>query len=115
MTVVVGKPAPVDQVEVWTRDGSRPGKFSLAELRGQWVVLFFYPRDFSFLCPTEIAAFEALAGDFAQSGAKIVAVSTDSFLSHQAFFGQDEKLKNVDFPCGCRHKHSMSKRLWRAR
>jgi peroxiredoxin (alkyl hydroperoxide reductase subunit C) len=81
---------------------------SLSDYRGSWVVLFFYPRDFSFLCPTEIAAFAALSRDFAQTGAKIVAASTDSFFSHQAFFAQDEKLKEVDFPVVADTSHVMT-------
>ena len=109
MTVTVGKPAPITEVEVWRRNARGPGRFALSELKGDWVVLFFYPRDFSFLCPTEIAAFVALAGDFAQSGAKIVGASTDSFFSHQAFFAQDDKLKEIDFPVVADTSHALSR------
>src|SRR4029078_3896098 len=109
MTVTIGKPAPMIEVEVWRRDARIPSKFTPSDLRGQCVVLFFYPRDFSFLCPTEIAAFAALAGDFSQSGAKLVAASTDSFFSHQAFFTQDEKLRNFDFPVVADTSHALAR------
>jgi alkyl hydroperoxide reductase subunit AhpC len=109
MTVTIGKPAPMIEVEIWRRDARIASKFTLFDLRGEWVVLFFYPRDFSFLCPTEIVAFAALAGDFSQSGAKLVAASTDSFFSHQAFFTQDEKLRNFDFPVVADTSHALSR------
>jgi alkyl hydroperoxide reductase subunit AhpC len=108
MTVKVGKPAPDVGGECWAPGAKVAKPLSLTDYRGSWLVLFFYPRDFSFLCPTEIAAFAALSRDFAQTGAKIVAASTDSFFSHQAFFAQDEKLKEVDFPVVADTSHQMA-------
>ncbi|MFO1091563.1 MAG: redoxin domain-containing protein [Hyphomicrobiales bacterium] len=108
MAVMVGKPAPEVSGDIWVRGAKTPRALKLSEFLGSWVVLFFYPRDFSFLCPTEIAAFAALAQDFGATGAKIVACSTDSFFSHQAFFAQDEKLRDVDFPVFSDTSHSIS-------
>lgn len=108
MTVKVGKPAPDVGGESWHRGAKTAKPLSIADYRGQWLVLFFYPRDFSFLCPTEIAAFAALSKDFTQTGAQIVAASTDSFFSHQAFYAQDDKLKDVDFPVVADTSHTMA-------
>ena len=57
----------------------------LSELRGKWVVLFFYPLDFTFVCPTEILEFSKRAGEFEALGAKVVGCSVDSEYSHRAW------------------------------
>jgi peroxiredoxin (alkyl hydroperoxide reductase subunit C) len=59
---------------------------SSADYAGQWRVLYFYPLDFTFICPTEIRGFEALRDEFAREGIAIVGASTDSFYSHKAWF-----------------------------
>ncbi len=60
-------------------------EFDSTSLRGSWTVLFFYPLDFTFVCPTEILAFSDAAEDFAKVGAKIVGASVDSVYTHLAW------------------------------
>jgi peroxiredoxin (alkyl hydroperoxide reductase subunit C) len=60
-------------------------KVSLSDYRGKWVVLFFYPLDFTFVCPTEITEFSKRAADFAKEDAQILGCSTDSQFSHLAW------------------------------
>ena len=69
---------------------------SLQDYKGKWVVLFFYPRDFTFVCPTEIKEFSALEKEFETKKAVIIGVSTDSEHSHKAWFERD--LKMVKYP-----------------
>lgn len=69
---------------------------SLADFRRKWVVLFFYPRDFTFICPTEIREFQALQSEFAACGCSILGASTDSEFSHKAWFERD--LPEVAYP-----------------
>lgn len=57
----------------------------LSGYRGKWVVLFFYPLDFTFVCPTEITAFDDRYEDFKKLGAEVVGVSVDSKFSHLAW------------------------------
>lgn len=71
-------------------------KLSLDDYRGSWVILFFYPRDFTFICPTELKGFAAKEDAFGKLGATILAASTDSEWSHKAWFEQD--LPDVRFP-----------------
>lgn len=59
---------------------------SLADYKGKYVVLFFYPLDFTFVCPTEIIAFSDRAKEFRDIGAELIAVSTDSHFSHLAWY-----------------------------
>lgn len=72
-------------------------EISLDNFRGKWVVLFFYPLDFTFVCPTEIAAFGAAYEDFRDLDAEVIGVSTDSKHSHLAWRRQEDKLKGLPF------------------
>ena len=63
---------------------------------GKWAVLFFYPLDFTFVCPTEIKEFSAKAADFEECGAQIIGVSVDSEHSHKAWSEGD--LGQLNFP-----------------
>jgi peroxiredoxin (alkyl hydroperoxide reductase subunit C) len=65
---------------------------------GKWKVVFFWPKDFTFVCPTEIAAFGRLNGEFADRDAVIYGVSTDSEYVHLAWRTQHEDLKALPFP-----------------
>ena len=60
-------------------------KISLSDYRGKWVVLFFYPGDFTFVCPTEIRGFNKSLADFAKINTAVLAVSVDSKFSHMAW------------------------------
>jgi peroxiredoxin (alkyl hydroperoxide reductase subunit C) len=60
-------------------------RISLADFKGQWLVLFFYPLDFTFVCPTEILAFSDRLDEFKKLGADVVAASIDSKFSHLAW------------------------------
>ncbi|MGQ0669148.1 MAG: redoxin domain-containing protein [Actinomycetota bacterium] len=68
------------------------------EYAGRWVVPFFYPRDFTFVCPTEIASFAELHADFDRENAVVIGASTDSFYSHKAWFESDPRLSGVSTP-----------------
>ena len=65
---------------------------------GKWKVVFFWPKDFTFVCPTEIAAFGKLNGDFNDRDAVIYGVSTDSELVHLAWRRTHPDLKDLPFP-----------------
>ena len=71
-------------------------KISLSDYRDKWLVLFFYPRDFTFVCPTEIKEFQKLQQEFGSCGCGIVACSTDSKWAHKNWFERD--LPEVSYP-----------------
>ena len=60
-------------------------KFNLEKLIGKFIVLFFYPYDFSFVCPTEIVAFSDASDEFRKINCEIVGVSSDSHFVHSEF------------------------------
>lgn len=71
---------------------------SSKDLEGKWYVMYWYPLDFTFVCPTEIVGFEALREDFEDDGVTLIGCSTDSYYSHAAWFA-DETI----FPGGVHH------------
>jgi peroxiredoxin (alkyl hydroperoxide reductase subunit C) len=79
---LVGKKAPEFTENAVTGDGKFV-KISLSEYRGQWIVLFFYPADFTAICPTEISEFSRRDKEFKELGAVVLGCSTDSKYSHR--------------------------------
>ena len=65
--------------------GDRDGRWRLADHRGRWVVLFFYPADFTFVCPTEVVGFHREREAFAKLGVDVFGVSVDPVESHRAW------------------------------
>ena len=66
-------------------------EIGLADYKGKWLVLYFYPLDFTFVCPTEICAFSDRVGEFHKLGAEVVGVSVDSKYAHLAFSQLERK------------------------
>ena len=98
MVLKIGQPSPDFQVDSYSQGEDKPQKISISAFKGKWVVLFFYPRDFTFVCPTEIERFSSLSSEFAKENAEIIGASTDSFFCHKAWYETDERLKEVKFP-----------------
>jgi peroxiredoxin (alkyl hydroperoxide reductase subunit C) len=93
MAVLVGKKAPSFSAPAVVNGGEIIQGFSLDQYLGKnHVVFFFYPKDFTFVCPSELHAFQAKLGEFEARGVKLVACSTDTEESHWAWL-QIEKNK----------------------
>lgn len=100
MSVLVQKPAPDFKATAVMADGSFK-EISLADYRGKYVVLFFYPLDFTFVCPTEIIAFSDAAKSFEALGVQLLGVSVDSQFSHLAWRNLPRPqggLGQIDYP-----------------
>ncbi len=105
MAVKVGQPAPG-----FVCDAYHAGQFSkvaLDDYKGKWVVLFFYPLDFTFVCPTELSGFAQASEQFTQLNAVVVGASTDSVHSHKAWFSKD--LPGVNYPILADTNHKVSR------
>src|ERR671911_2421815 len=72
--------------------------FDQASNPGKWQVIFFWPKDFTFVCPTEIAAFGKLDKEFKARDAQLLGVSIDSEFVHHAWRREKEELRNLPFP-----------------
>lgn len=79
--------------------------------KGKWLVLFFYPKDFTFVCPTEIKGFSDMNKDFEDRGAQILTASVDSEFVHLAWRKHDELLKGLKFPMMSDIKRELSASL----
>jgi alkyl hydroperoxide reductase subunit AhpC len=100
MSVLVQKPAPDFKAQAVMADGSFK-EISLADYKGKYVILFFYPLDFTFVCPTEIIAFSDAAKSFEALGVQLLGVSVDSHFSHLAWRNTPRTqggLGQIDYP-----------------
>jgi alkyl hydroperoxide reductase subunit AhpC len=70
----------------------------LGQTNGKWKILFFWPKDFTFVCPTEIVGYGELKSDFADRDAELIGASTDTSHVHFAWRKSDEQLAAADFP-----------------
>lgn len=78
---------------------------------GKWRVVFFWPKDFTFVCPTEIAAFGKMNEEFADRDAQLLGVSTDSEFVHLAWRKDHEDLRDLPFPMLADLKRELSQEL----
>ena len=85
MAVLVTQAAPDFKVNAVLPDGSFQDDLSLSQFRGKYVLLFFYPLDFTFVCPTEIIAFSDRIDEFEALGVQVLGASVDSQFSHLAW------------------------------
>ncbi|MEK7211103.1 MAG: alkyl hydroperoxide reductase subunit C [Patescibacteria group bacterium] len=69
-----------------------------ADYRGKWLILFFYPADFTFVCPTELGDLTNYYPEFQDKGAEILSVSTDTQFVHKAWHDGSETIKKIKFP-----------------
>lgn len=98
---LVGHPAPDFTMESTKNLETLNEKVSLSDYKGKWLVLFFYPMDFTFVCPTEITAFSERIEDFKEIDAEVLGVSTDSKYSHKAWIetpADKNGLGGVNYP-----------------
>ncbi|NTW34236.1 MAG: peroxiredoxin [Bacteroidetes bacterium] len=102
MSVLVGKKAPVFHAEAVINGSEFVNDFSLEQYIGKkHVIFFFYPMDFTFVCPTEIIAFQNAIDEFNKRNVAIIGCSTDSKFSHWAWLQTEKKnggIKGVKFP-----------------
>lgn len=103
--IKVGQPAPQFKSMAYVKGDFK--EVSLKDYSGKWVCLFFYPLDFTFVCPTEIRSFAEHEAKFREAGCEIVGASTDSEHSHKAWFERD--LKEVKFPILADTNHRVSR------
>jgi len=99
MGVLVGKKAPEFNLKAVVK--GKIEEFSLASSRGKYVVLFFYPLDFTFVCPTELHAFQERLNDFEARDAQVVGCSVDSCFSHVAWLQTPRSkggIEGIEYP-----------------
>ncbi len=100
--VRVGMQVPDFEMEIYDPKTDSFGKISSAELRkaGKWIILFFYPADYTFVCPTELADLAEKYDELVNLGCEVISVSTDTKFVHLAWKKDEKLLENVKYPMG---------------
>ncbi|MDH5474090.1 MAG: peroxiredoxin [Cyclobacteriaceae bacterium] len=99
--VLVGKKAPDFTAQAVINGGEIVSEFSLSDYKGKYVVLFFYPKDFTFVCPSELFAFQEALAEFESKNVQIIAVSTDTEQSHWGWLQMEKNkggIKGITYP-----------------
>ncbi len=95
----IGKPAPTFDAPCYDPVADNvEASVSLTDNDGKWTLLFFYPLDFTFVCPTELIKLAEMQDVFADNNCRIIAGSVDSAFSHQAWIKADKRLAGIKFP-----------------
>lgn len=112
MSVLVTQQAPDFTSAAVLANGSIVDNFTLSSLKGKKIMLFFYPLDFTFVCPSEILAHHHRVAQFKEKGVEVVGVSIDSQFTHNAWRNtapKDGGLGKIDFPLVADVNHSIMK------
>jgi peroxiredoxin 2/4 len=110
MSVLVGKQAPDFTATAVLADGSLDSEFKLSNFKGKYVVLFFYPLDFTFVCPTELIAFSKRIKEFEARDVQVIGCSIDSQFTHIAWRNtpvDDGGIGSVNYPLVADVKHQI--------
>ncbi len=101
MNRIVGIKAPDFKMQAVTGDGSGFKTVTLSDYKDKWLILFFYPLDFTFVCPTEISGISKRIDEFKKLNAEVLGVSIDSQYSHKAWINasiEEGGLGKVNYP-----------------
>lgn len=95
--VKIDTPAPLFTLPAYNPIKDEETKISLEDLKGKWTVLFYYPADFTFVCPTELKDMADAKATFDKLGVSILAVSTDTTFSHRAWVRHEKLMENFPY------------------
>jgi peroxiredoxin (alkyl hydroperoxide reductase subunit C) len=96
MSSIINSSIPEFKVQAYHEDKFKT--VSNADLKGKWSVFFFYPADFTFVCPTELGDLADKYEEFKKMGVEIYGVSTDTHFTHKAWHDASETIKKVNYP-----------------
>jgi len=94
--LTIGQKLPDFELEAYQQDSIK--NIKLSAYLGHWLILLFYPADFTFVCPTELAEAAHYYPQFQKEDAEICSLSTDSVWVHKAWHDQSPLIKNITFP-----------------
>lgn len=109
MTSLINSHIPEMELEVYHNEEIK--KIKLSDYHGKWLILFFYPADFSFVCPTELREMAENYDKFKELGAEVISISTDTIYSHKAWHDSSEAIKVIKFPMAADPTGKLTKSL----
>ena len=95
------------KVQAYVDNGFK--EVSKADILGKWSVFFFYPADFTFVCPTELEDLANKYADFKAAGCEIYSVSTDTHFVHKAWHDASDRIKKIQYPMLADPTHALSR------
>jgi NADH-dependent peroxiredoxin subunit C len=104
----INTPAPEFDAEAFHNGEIK--KVSLENYKGKWVIIFFYPADFTFVCPTELGEMADKYQEFIKQDAEILSVSTDTVFVHKAWHDSSDTIKRIKFPMVADPTHEISRK-----
>ena len=107
----IDKKFPHFSLETYNPKRESVEKVTNDDFRGKWLALFFYPADFTFVCPTELLDMNRREEDFNKLKAEVVAVSTDTVFTHKAWIEMEELLKGFNYLMAADHNGKFSREL----
>ncbi|MEI6890558.1 MAG: redoxin domain-containing protein [Pontiella sp.] len=96
--IPVGQPVEEFKMAAFHKDEIK--NIALSDYKGKWVVLVFYPADFTFVCPTELEELAQLYPKFQEAGAEVISVSSDTAFVHKAWHDESPAIGKVNYPMG---------------
>ncbi|MBP9771096.1 redoxin domain-containing protein [Candidatus Gracilibacteria bacterium] len=93
---LIGSTLPEDKFEVFQNETIE--SISFDKFKDKWVILFFYPADFTFVCPTELSELSDHYEEFKKEGAEVLSVSTDTAFVHKAWHDHSDSISKIKFP-----------------
>ncbi len=96
--IKIGEAIPELEMEIFQNEEIK--KINHSDYKGKWLVLMFYPADFTFVCPTELKDAALIYDKFQAADAELISVSTDTAFVHKAWHDESEAIKTVNYPMG---------------
>jgi peroxiredoxin (alkyl hydroperoxide reductase subunit C) len=95
-TPIIGQSVPNFEFDIYHQEKFRTAH--LSDFKGKWVIFFFYPADFTFICPTELEEMAAHYEEFQKLNAEVLSVSTDTKFTHKAWHDHSPTIKKINYP-----------------
>ena len=105
MLAEIGHVIPDTEVDAFHNEEIK--KIKLSDYRGKWLILFFYPADFTFVCPTELEEMADHYAEIQKLGGEVLSVSTDTVFVHKAWHDTSDSIKKIKFPMLADTRHEL--------
>lgn len=99
----------INDFEIEAFQGEKIIKIKLSDYKEKWLILFFYPADFSYVCPTELSEMADLYDEFKKENAEILSVSCDTVYTHKAWHNASPSIQKIKFPMASDHSGELSR------
>lgn len=109
--VSIGEKIPDFELDVYLPEKQDFGKIKFSDVfkKGEWLILFFYPADYTFVCPTELADIGEKYDEIKNQGAELISISTDTHFVHYAWKNSEKLLSGIKYPMAADPTHTLSR------